>query len=233
MRTHRLVAGLAATLGLALVLGARVASAGISFVFPPPPLGFPAGQSYSQLAANWWKWVLAQPTTTSPLLDTTGANCAAGQSGAVWYLAGAPSNDPVKRSCTVPFGKTIVFPMINAAYFAFPTDPADQRTDAFVRSQVTFIEQATNLRAEIDGIPVALPKAYLEKSKIFNLTLPADNIFGVDAGQVLDPSADEGFYVGVQPLTLGTHKIHFHAELPATPTAPGMVQEVTYDLTVR
>jgi hypothetical protein len=209
------------------MLAARVAGAGLSFVYPPPPFGFPAGQSYSQHAANWWKWLIAQPSPHSPLLDTTGAECATGQSGLVWFLAGAPSNDPVKRTCTIPFGKTIVFPIINAAYFAFPEDPPEQRTEQFVRSQVTFIEQATNLRAEVDGVPVAIPKLYLEKSVIFRTTAPADNILGVPAGQVLDPSADEGYYIGVQPLLPGRHKLHFHGELP------GEVQDVTYDIVVR
>src|SRR5262249_18467974 len=89
----------------AVLTGASVAEAGLSLVYPPAPLGFPALQSYSQLASNWWKWVLAQPAATSPLLDSTGANCSAGQSGLVWFLAGAADSTPVQRTCTVPYGK--------------------------------------------------------------------------------------------------------------------------------
>ncbi|HVU02149.1 MAG TPA: hypothetical protein VHE30_10365 [Polyangiaceae bacterium] len=228
MRISRLIVLGSAAAALAFAVGTTTAKAGISLVYPPPPFGFPGGVSYPQLGANFWKWLVAQPVSTSPILDTTGAKCGSGQSGQIWFLAGAPSNDPVTRSCTVPYGKTIVFPIVNAAYFAFPTDPSDQRTEAFVRSQVTFVEQATNLRAEVDGIPVLAPKLYLERSKTISTTLPADNIYGLPAGQVLDPGADEGYYIGVQALTPGSHKIHFHGELPG-----GFVQEVTYDLTVR
>lgn len=212
----------------AVTLGTEVASAGLSFIFPPSPFGYPAGKTYSQQAASFWQWALSQPTATNPLLDTTGANCGAGQSGQTWFLAGTLGGPPVTRSCTVPYGKTLVFPILNAAYFAFTTDPPDQKTETFLRSQVTYVEQATNLAAEVDGLPVINPSRYLEKSVIFGVTLPENNIYGLPAGFELNPSVDEGYYVAVQPLTLGSHKIHFHGELPG-----GFVTDVTYDLTVR
>jgi hypothetical protein len=213
--------------GIAALTATRIASAGLSLVYPPPPFGFPAGQSYSQLGAHWWQWALSQSADKSPLLDSTGANCGNGQQGLVWFLAGSSDGSPVNRTCTVPYGKTIVFPIVNGAYFAFATDPADQRTESFVRGQVTFVEGAANLKVEIDGIPVANPKAYLEKSTLFSVTLPDNNIYGLPAGFVLAPSADEGYYIALQPLTPGSHTVHFHADLAAAP------QEVTYNLTVR
>ena len=215
---------LGSTLGL--VAAARTASANISLVYPP--ISFPAGKSYSQLAASWWQWALTQPTATSPLVDTTGANCAAGQSGAVWFLAGALDSTPVSRKCTVPYGKTIVLPIVNAAYFAFASDPPEQKTESFLRSQVTYIEGATNLRAEVDGLTVWNPSAYREKSVLFGLTLPADNVYGLPAGFRLEPSVDEGYYIAMQPLLPGRHTVHVHGEVPG-----GFVSDVTYDLVVR
>lgn len=217
---------LLAAAALGIVVAARTASANLSLVLPP--LAFPAGKSYGQLAAGWWQWALTQPAATSPLLDTTGANCGKGQSGAVWYLAGSLDSTPVKRTCTVPYGKTIVFPIVNAGYFAFASDPADQKTEAFLRSQVTFIEGATNLRAEVDGITVWNPSIYREKSVLFGVTLPADNVYGLPAGFRLEPSVDEGYYLAVQPLLPGHHSIRFHGEVPG-----GFVADVTYDLNVR
>ena len=213
-----------------LLLSSVAGAIGISLVYPPPPLGLPAGKTYGQLAAGFWQWALTQPADKSPLFDTTGANCAQGQSGSVWYLAGTTDGSAVTRSCTVPFGKTIVFPIVNAAYFAFADDPPEQKTESFLRSQVKFVEGATNLRAEIDGVPVLLPQTYLEKSPLFSVTLPANNIYGLPAGTVLNPSVDEGYYIAVQPIlsVLGPHTIHFHAELNGT-----VVSEVTYKITVR
>lgn len=214
-------------LAVAMVLTLTgTAAAALFYVYPPynPPLA----RSYSTHAANWWKWVLAQPADKSPLLDTTGANCGQGQSGLVFYLAGSTSDQPVVRNCTVPAGKHIVFPVVNAAYFAFLDDPADQRTEAFIRSQVEYIKDSTELEVEIDGVPVPNVSRFFERSDIFHVTLPANNIFELPAGFKLSPSADAGFYIGITPLLGGKHTIHFHGKTP-----DGFVQDVTYNLNVR
>jgi hypothetical protein len=233
---YALIAGAIAACGLA---GSQ-AQAGLSFVDPPPPFA-PAGISYSQLAADWWKWAETQPAPVNPLLDTTGANCGQGQSGPVWFLAGTFGGGTTTRTCKVPYGKTIVFPIVNTSYQAFPTDPAAQRTESFVRGQAACeIQGATNLEADVDGLPVLFPQWYLEKSNEFDVTLPANNVFGpnglnegVPDGQVLSPGYDEGYYVGVSPLTPGQHKIHWHATIPVNSCNPvATTQDVTYTLNV-
>jgi hypothetical protein len=96
----------------------------------------PHGHSYSEWAATWWQWALGQPTPVNPLRDTTGQFCATGQKGAVWFLAGSGDSAAVSRTCTVPTGQALFFPVINAFYAAFLSDPPDTRTPEFVRSQV-------------------------------------------------------------------------------------------------
>ena len=39
--------------------------------------------------------------------------------------------------------------------------------------------------------------------------LPADNLFGLDPGFVLDPSVDAGYYLVVKPLAPGEHTLRF------------------------
>ena len=203
------------------------ASAALFFVYPPS--SYPLLKPYSQHAADWWKWALTQPVATSPLLDTTGAQCNAGQPRlGAFYLAGALDSTPVLRTCTVPAARTLVFPVINAAYFAFASDPAEQKTEAFLRSQVSFVEQATALEVEIDGVAVPNVARFLERSVLFSVTLPADNVFELPAGFVLSPSVDSGYYLAVAPLIPGHHTLHFHGALP-----DGSTQDVTYDLNVR
>jgi hypothetical protein len=194
-----------------------------------PPNSNPSGASYSEWAARWWTWALAQPAAVNPVLDETGAHCAQGQSGHVWFLAGTFTGDIVTRSCSIPAGKALLVPIVNDFYGAFLTDPPDQRTEAFVRAQVACVGTATGLSAEIDGVPVDNPTAYLEKSPLFDVTLPADNIAGLPAGFVLSPSVDEGFYLFLRPLSTGEHTLHFHADAVAGCVAE---QDVTYDLTV-
>ena len=64
------------------------------------------------MGAKWWKWVLAIPASQNPIFDQTGADCGLGQNGGVWYLAGT-TGGAVTRTCTIPAGKSIFFPIIN------------------------------------------------------------------------------------------------------------------------
>jgi hypothetical protein len=220
------------TLALAAVtLGAATASAqaltpGDLTAYPPHTL--PYGQSYSQYAADWWQWVLAQPASTNPATDTTGGNCAVGQSNPfVWFLAG-DFGGTVTRSCTVPFGKALLIPVVNTVYGAFLTDPADQRTVQYVRSQVTPVAQAaTGLKASFDSLALDDVSSYFEQSSIFSSTLPAGNIFGAPAGTVLSPSADAGYYLVFYPPLPGVHTIEVAGTIGGSPV------DVTYHLNVK
>lgn len=214
-------------LALALLLTvSSTAAAALFYVYPAN--SYPLGKSYSTHAANWWKWAATQPADKSPLLDTTGVNCAQGQSGLVWYLAGSFSDQPLTRSCTIPAGKHIVFPIVNAAWLGFESDPPEQKTEAFIRGQVEYIKDSTAIEVEIDGVAVQNLSRQFERSDIFSVTLPANNVYGLPAGFKLTPSVDAGYYIALAPLLGGQHTIHFHGETP-----DGFVQDVTYNLNVR
>ncbi len=191
----------------------------------------PHGKTYSAWAADWWKWALETEASENPLIDLTGENCGVNQSDSVWFLAGSLVG-PVTRECTVPSGRPLFFPLINAFYGAFLNDPPATRIPEFIRAQVTCIEDAVFPLVEIDGVAVANPEQYLEKSVIFHVQLPENNIFGVGANVIpdlrLSPSADEGFYLVVPPLTPGDHTIKWQASSADC----GSSQNITYNLTV-
>jgi hypothetical protein len=190
--------------------------------------------NYGSLAAAWWRWAAQTPAPDSAVLDTTGANCAKNQIGPTWFLAGTNDGSSVTRTCTVPSGKSLFFPLENDFYGAFITDPARTKSESFLRSQVVCVEQAI-VTATIDGVPVNDPAQYLEKSTLFSLQLPEDNIFGVTADLVpkliLTPVVDEGYYLYLSPLTPGTHTIQFTADPNGSTCA--LPQDVTYTLTVQ
>jgi len=212
------------------LLSAISASAAASAAtFAPPPPTTPHLRSYSSWAALWEKWAFETPAATNPVLDTSGVNCAANQPvPGVFFLAGTFDGSTVTRSCTVPVGTAFLIPMLNAGYFAQQSDPPEQRTEAFIRSQVTCVENAPVLSLTVDGQALANPLSYLEKSTVFSVNLPAGNVFGVPP-QVLSPSVDEGYYAFVEPLTPGTHTVHFTAQSSAC----GTTQNATYNLTVQ
>lgn len=195
-----------------------------------PIQSHPHGKTYSQWSAEWWQWGLEAPTPVNPLIDPTGANCAEGQRGHVWFLAGdlGGSGDPVERACTIPTGTALFFPIVSTFYGAFQSDPPATKTEAFCRAQVELILTATTLLTlTVDGRAVKNLFSYKERSVQFVVQLPEDNIAGlVDPDErLLDPACDAGFYVFLAPLPPGAHTLHW--------TAAGLSQQdITYHLTV-
>jgi len=220
MKTIHVAIGLFA----AVVAAPGIASA--APVFAPPAPTTPHLKSYSDWAALWQEWAIGTPANDNPVLDTTGANCAVNQPvPGVFFLAGTFDGSAVTRACTVPVGTAFLVPILNLSFFAQQTDPPAQRTEAFVRSQVTCVESSPTLSLAVDG--QALPN--LEKSTLFSVNLPANNVFGVPP-QLLSPAVDEGYYAFVEPLTPGSHTLHIAASSSA---CGGATQNATYDLTVQ
>ena len=188
-------------------------------------------------AVAWWKWALQTPAAVNPLTDTTGAHCGQGQSGAVWFLAGTLGGDPVTRRCTVPFGRILFFPLVNSFYGAFLNDAPDTRTEAYVRAAAACTQPA-DITLHVDGIRIPGAKQFFtgtpgSLSPLFDIQLPADNIYGVDEATVpelkLSPSSEQGYYFFLPPLPRGKHTVHW----VATGCLPDTVQDITYQLTIR
>jgi hypothetical protein len=200
-----------------------------------PIQSHPDGKTYGQWAAAWWQWAQQTPASTNPLLDKLDKrDCSVGQKGHVWFLGGILSlvdtRNAVVRNCTVPTGTKLFFPLLNTTYGAFVTDPPDQRTEDFLRAQVAFIETPTLLEAKIDGVPVKNPTQYLEKSPLFDVQLPIDNIYeanGIAVPLLFSPNVDEGYYLFVQPLPPGKHTIEWKEKIGTAE------QNVTYYIEVK
>lgn len=185
-------------------------------------------KTYAELGAEWWQWALQAPAADSPLADATGKKCSVGQAGPVWFLAGTlggtfHSGDPTvptQRTCQVPFGKAIFFPVINAALLGFLSDPPEQRTAEFVRGAAEAICNSDSivLNVTIDERAVARPARYVtsgEDSPVFQVQLPTDNILGATPADIpqlmLSPSAHKGFYIYLRPLAPGHHTVAWEA----------------------
>jgi hypothetical protein len=198
------------------------------------------------LTAEWWQWTASIPDVPSapnPTSDTTGASCMVGQRGAIWFLVGAGAaggGGTAIRTCSVPEGTMLFFPVINSVYFNTPD--CGQSGQSFTVKQLRkmvkpLIDNVRNLSVEVvkaDGTNI---KNYLLKrvqSEPFAAAFPDENFFGPDAcaaGQALpagiySPSVDDGYYVLIPPLKSGLYDLHFHAESGA------LMQDVTYHLTV-
>lgn len=197
----------------------------------------PFGKSYAEWSAAWWQWAFGQPATDAsnnvihPLLDTTGAFSANGQTAGsdVYFLGGAlGSNAPITRNCTVPPGKAIFFPMVN-----FYADTTGGWTVDSMRVALDGINsKITEVSAQIDGQGVASTTTYHVRSQPFSITLPDHNLYQLmgnplPAGTVM-PFLSDGYWLMLAPMTSGTHTIHFFGK-----TSDGVLEDVTYHLTVQ
>ena len=201
-----------------------------------PIYTMPEGQTYGRWAAEWWQWALGVPAATNPLLDLTGANCAQRQVGDVWFLAGSWYNaGHVERTCEVPAGKSLFFPLINGGYGAFLSDPPETRTEEYVRAAAACTVPA-QISVWIDDFKVPRPQHFFtgesgSLSPLFNLQLAPGNIYGDETlipELLLSPTAEQGYYLFVKPLPPGQHTIRW----VATGCQPGASQDITYHLTV-
>jgi hypothetical protein len=201
-----------------------------------PPNAHPHGRSYGEWAAAWWQHVLSVPSAQNPLFDETGANCAVSQTGHVFFLVGIlnVSGTAVRTECVVPTGAMLFFPIVNIICTTEP--PPFVPTEQLRPCAAQFIETATDLLVEIDGVPVGGLERFRAQSDVFEFTLPPDNLLGGQAGSChFDPAvgacvpylaAADGFYLMLPPLPPGEHTLHIHGVMPAF---GGFTLDVTYD----
>ena len=181
---------------------------------PTAPIrSHPHGLSYAEWGARWYQWALGTPTSVNPV---AGADCQGGQAENVWFLHGVFGSGEAVRSCRLPTGTALFFPLINNAYAAFLNDPPEQRTEAFVRGLAAC--SADSISVSIDGVPVQNATRYYvdaQDTPLFDIQLPVDNILGLteeDAEELLlSPVAHSGYYLFVHPLPPGTHTIEWQA----------------------
>jgi hypothetical protein len=107
-----------------------------------PIQSHPYGQTYDEWAADWWQVALETPASVNPFTDEHGEHCDQGDMGNVWFLFGSLQSDIIERSCEIPVGTALFFPLITVFYGAFLNDPPEQRTEEFIREQVECAETA-------------------------------------------------------------------------------------------
>jgi hypothetical protein len=192
----------------------------------------PYGLTYPQWTAKWWQWFISIPNDNNhPLNDATGASCAVGQAGPVWFLAGSATGHGV-RTCTVPHGKAILFPTINNEC-STAEDPSLKTESDLRNCAVSNASYFRNFEVTVDGVPLNNMEKYNVQSTLFNVIFPDHPIFTAHAGPSQSVSA--GNWVFLSPLSPGTHEIHFKgASVDFTGVAThNFAQDVTYNLLVQ
>jgi hypothetical protein len=170
------------------------------------------------MAIGWLRWAFAQPWSIGPVNDPTGASCAMGQQGSVWYLAGT-SGGAVTRECTIPVGKKLVLPLVNS-WWTFPEEfyPDEDAIAAGIPESIDWLQNnfahTCALTLRLDGEDVIpggfddmLDELYIETFEPFEVELHPDDHYmsqyDVAGGPMLTTGA--GYYARINPLPPGDH----------------------------
>lgn len=199
--------------------------------------GAAASGKTGELAADWWQWALSKPIAENPMLggdpDYTEEQCDGQPVGDVpgkkWFLAGTFDGSKAERTCSMPVGTQLFFPVVNYIFVA--TEPGE--TEELAREEVNkFINSVLadpkpSIVVTVDGKEVKSKRIVRAESPAFNVTLPEDNVFGLTAGEY-GPAVADGLWVALPPLPPGEHTIHFELSGQSI----GFSQDNTYYLTV-
>jgi hypothetical protein len=162
------------------------------------------------------------------LLDANPCNI--NQKGYFFFLAGTLGGDAVERTCTIPKGKAIFFPVYNAFQTIEDNNPNADTIPEIKQIVIDNVNQATNLKASVDGVNIKVDNKLRALSNVFKFTLGEDNIFGPGAAGTYI-SVSDGYWVPLKPLKPGNHEISFSADGPPPPDASRI--DVTYHITVQ
>lgn len=218
-------------------------STGNPGVLPPHSSAF--GKTYGEWSAEWWQWLYSLPVDQNPLFET--ADCSEGQRGQVWFLGGTfvvVEEEPgsvlgeAERDCSVPPGKALFFPIVNAECNDLVSLPAgasegELRDCAIDTADHIVIE---SLEVTIDGKEIQSLGRYRVESPLFTFgPLPDDNALGVDAG-LTGNSVGDGYYLMLAPLSRGKHIVKFRGTAVFTEEEDGFdfvfALDITYHITV-
>lgn len=216
---------------------ARAVEEQLSIATPPATPYKKVEKPSEENVRNWLQWAMAQPDATGPITDQTGAACAVGQQGPVWFLAGNYGGSTV-RECNIPAGKQLFFPLLNR-WCVFPEEfyPDEES----ILADLPFIQElydwdhdnTCELTLRLDGqdlmdFETMYEDLYIRLGELFELELNDQHwAEGVFAGGVM-PASGAGHYGQLQPLSAGDHVL----ELGGTNCANGFNVDVTYLLHV-
>jgi len=188
------------------------ASAQAQLIPPAKPI---AGASQEEWSKRWWHWALSFDDEDSPVADADGRLCGSGQSGPVWFLAGSYGSQRTVRSCRVPAGKTLFFPLINI--ITFPPDDEREACASLMLRAEDETEAPAALVLELNGRRFQGLEAHRQATRGCFLVAPNDDA----------PAAGNGYYVALGPLKAGRYTLNFGGILP------NLQQAITYTLDVR
>src|SRR5579864_5220362 len=136
---------------IALVMTVPATATSLSSpVVPPSDAASLTGRNDSQWSELWWQYALSFPTSSNPLLSSTGNGCEGTQTSPTFFLVGSFVGPVTRTQCTVPANAYLFFPLISSVDIN-----TTNQTAAELFAEIKAAENAAHdLHANIDGFAV-------------------------------------------------------------------------------
>lgn len=175
-----------------------------------------AGATRGEWDARYWQWSASMPVDINPTLDPTGERCGYGQSGPVFFLPAGPGGASGDYTCVVPEGMAIYASAGGAECSTVEPPPFFGRTEEELRAcAAAATDETEELHATINGQELPDMASYRTSSPLFTLTLPENNLFGVEPG--IAHAVSENFSVIIAPPPPGEYVIAGTLKLAGDP----------------
>jgi hypothetical protein len=166
-------------------------------------------------------WIVGQPFAHNPLFDQTGADCANGQQGPVWFIPpiAGPHVFSGSRSCAVPADKAILLDIghdLNdypcPAAFGFEPNPGEPLYDFLIRTDLPIMNSVNLLDVSLDGQPFSdvLGYRFISPQLFYFTGDPSMQAFDACITGSSQPAIVDGFFMMFKPLDPGQHTIVVH-----------------------
>jgi len=171
-----------------------------------------AGKTLTAWTERYWAWLIPQMKGRNPTDDLTGEQCAAQQSGPVWFLAGGDVKARITRRCTIPQGRYILLPALAQIITARP-----DAEHPMLCSKLESDSVAEHGSGAIESDFIVLDGHRFDALYDYRPYTPKCMTIRTEGGEIVVQDAIfYGTYVLLQPLPAGDHTISFGGELAAT-----------------
>jgi hypothetical protein len=215
------------------------------------------GKTFGEWSKNWWQWAFSIadiPEGTHPINVAEGpVDCSLGQQGKVWFLSGTGNGVPVdftgvipiqsaERSCDIPRGKALFFPLVNSCFINEAGENYSIEEKRAILDEFTSQSAGCQLEVTLNGEPLYTVNKVHTQSPPFRIEGIEGNFFEIPTGLVDEEVVSDGFWVMLPPLRPGQYELIFKGsfcnriessseEVPFT-LEPWFTTEVTYHLTI-
>jgi hypothetical protein len=169
---------------------------------------FIVGKTYGNWTVRWWQWALSISKAINPLFDKTGKNANLNQPDGPWFLAGRFGSEErwlPKRKCIVPYGRPILFPILNceANPLEYPHLKTEEDIINHVRNDVdTIVRKECIINGE-----TLVPVRVRSDPILFPVNI-SKGLFKIPKSGETIASAD-GYWMFLKPLQVGEYDIRF------------------------